>query len=197
MTRPYLIGLTGSIGMGKSTTAQMFADLGIPVWDADSAVHRLYSGAGAVALSHLYPDAVRDGQVDRGVLKAWIARDPTALPQIEQVIHPLVAADRAEFITRTKAPIVVLDIPLLFETNSQGEFDKVVVVSTDAGEQRRRVMERPGMTRDHFETILAKQMPDGQKRAQADVVIDTTTLETARSAVNRLIANIKQEQKIA
>lgn len=199
MTRPVLIGLTGSIGMGKSTTAQMFADLGVPVWDADAAVHRLYAAGGAAVapIAAICPGAVRDGAVDRTALKDWIARDTTALRRIEEVVHPLVAADRAAFIAAQSAPLVVLDVPLLFETGAAAQFDLVAVVSTSAEEQKRRVMARPGMTEAHLETILSRQMPDADKRARADVVIDTTTLETARTAVTHLVRRLTQEHSNA
>jgi len=186
--------------MGKSTTASMFADLGVPVWDADAAVHRLYSvgGAAVMVISEICPDAVVDGTVSRAALKDWIAGDATALRQIETVVHPLVAADRAAFIAgQGGAPLVVLDIPLLFETGGADQVDVVVVVSTDHAEQRRRVLARPGMTLALFDTILAKQMPDAEKRTCADVVIDTTTPEGARQAVRDLVERLTQEARHA
>jgi dephospho-CoA kinase len=191
---PFKIGLTGSIGMGKSTTAVMFADLGIPVWDADAAVHRLYAPGGAAvpAMAALCPSAIADGGVDRSVLKSWIARDPTALKQIEAVVHPLVAADRQAFLSETDAGIVVLDIPLLFETNAQGSVDAVVVVSAPRDVQRARVLERPGMTQAQFDVIDRKQLPDARKRAGADYVIETRNLEDARAAVQSCVQDIRK-----
>jgi dephospho-CoA kinase len=191
----YLIGLTGSIGMGKSTTAQMFADLDIPVWDADAAVHRLYSAGGAAVepMKNAVPEAIENGTVSREKLKNIIANDPDALPRIEKIVHPLVAQDRADFIAATQSDIVVLDIPLLFETGSADQFDCVVVVSTDADSQKKRVLARPNMTEALFEHIKSLQMPDADKRAQADYVIETKTPEAAQAAVADLIAKIRQE----
>lgn len=187
--RPLTIGLTGSIGMGKSTTAALLAGAGLPVWDADAAVHRLYGpgGAAVAPLAALCPAALEGGGIDRGALKSWIARDPGALAQIESVVHPLVAADRAGFIARSTAPAVVLDVPLLFETGAEAQMDLVVTVSTDPDRQRARVLARPGMTEAHLARILAAQLPDAQKRARADLVIDTTTPETARAGVDTLL----------
>jgi dephospho-CoA kinase len=197
MSRPFRLGLTGSIGMGKSTTARFFAEAGVPVWDADAAVHRLYAagGAGAAAIAALHPQAIRDGAVDRAALKDWIARDKTALPRIEAAIHPLVGADRAAFIAQAAASgaaIVVLDIPLLFETGGEAAMDGTVVVSAPAEVQRERVLARPGMTEAQLATILARQMPDAEKRARATWVIETTTLEAAARAVRQVIAEIRE-----
>jgi len=193
--KPFLIGLTGSIGMGKSTTADMFRELGIPVWDADAAVRRLYQpkGAAVAGIAQIYPDAVVDGQVDRNILKDWIADDETALSQIESVVHPLVAQDRTEFIQHQDAPIVVLDIPLLFEKGTDQDLDLVLVVSVKPEEQRTRVMARPGMTEAMFQTILGKQMPDHEKRSRADVVIETETMDGARKAVETLMAKLRNQ----
>jgi len=185
-----VIGLTGSIGMGKSTTAQMFRDLGVPVWDADAAVHELYGtgGAAVAPLSQLVPDAIVDGAVDRSVLKTAIAKDAALLSQIEKIVHPLVAAHRAAFLqTHEGLKLVVLDIPLLFETGSFRSVDAIVVVTTDAETQRARVLSRPGMTEAHFQSILDRQLPDAEKRARAYHLIETDTLEGARAAVAHIV----------
>lgn len=194
---PFVLGLTGSIGMGKSTTAGFFRDAGIPVWDADDAVHRLYAAGGAAVapVGQLCPAAVQDGAIDRPALKRWIAEDPSALAKIEAAVHPLVAADRAAFLDQARrdaAPLVVVDIPLLFETGAEGSVDAVVVVSAPAEDQRARVLARPGMTEDHFARILAKQMPDAEKRRRADHVIETRSLEGARRAVHSLIRELTE-----
>lgn len=190
------LGLTGSIGMGKSTTAQMFRDRGIPVWDADGTVHALYAagGTGAEAIAGLFPQVVGPGGVDRAALRALIAEDPDALAKIEAIIHPLVSADRAAFVqNHPEAAIVVFDIPLLFETEAQTWLDKVAVVSTDPELQRIRVLERPGMTGDHLDMILAKQVPDAIKRARADYVIDTTDLDSAARDVDHILADLSED----
>lgn len=195
MARPFLLGLTGSIGMGKSTTAAMFAAEGAAVWDADAAVHRLYSagGAGVAAVAALAPGAVVDGAVDRARLRAALADDPGLLGRLEAAIHPLVAADRAGFVAaahREGRTVVVLDVPLLFETGAAAGMDASVVVSAPADVQRARVLARPGMTAAHLDAILARQMPDAEKRRRATWVIETTTPEAARAAVRRIMAAI-------
>jgi dephospho-CoA kinase len=193
--RPFLLGLTGSIGMGKSTTAAMFADEGVPVWDADSAVHELYGKGGAAvpAIAALCPEAAEGGAVDRVRLKEWIAAVPAALSRIEAAVHPLVARHRRDFIDRAAkagAPVVLLDIPLLFETGADKDLDATLVVTAPPGTQRARVLARPGMTEDLFQTILARQMPDDEKRARATFVIETTSLEAARAAVRQLLDDL-------
>lgn len=192
--RRYVLGLTGGIGMGKSTTAAMFADEGIPVWDADSTVHRLYSAGGAAVgpLSQAFPEALVDGAIDRAALKARIAADPTALKRIESIVHPLVGQDRADFLARTPSGIVLLDIPLLFEGNSASLCDGVAVVSVPPEVQRARVLARGTMTEADLDRILANQMPDAEKRARATWVIDTSTLEGARAKVRAILSGIRE-----
>lgn len=195
---PFLLGLTGSIGMGKSTTAGFFRDAGIPVWDADAAVHRLYGAGGAAVapIRRLCPGAIGPDGVDRGRLRAALAEDPGLLPRIEAVVHPLVAADRRTFIAAAAAEgaaLVVLDIPLLYETAADTAFDAVLVVSAPAEEQRRRVLARPGMTEPDMARILARQMPDAEKRRRADYVIETRTPEQTRRAVQDLVETLRQE----
>jgi len=191
---PFRLGLTGSIGMGKSTTAALFAEAGIPVWDADAAVHRLYAkgGAAVAPMAALHPAAVIEGAVDRMALKGWIAKDPSALQQIETVVHPLVAADRAAFLARAKRDIVVLDIPLLFEKGTEQDLDATLLVTAPAVLQRARVLARPGMTEAQFSAILARQMPDAEKRARATHIIETLSLDSARAAVLALISYIRE-----
>ncbi len=192
---PFVIGLTGSIGMGKSTTAKMFADEGIEVWDADETVGRLYAkgGAAVAPVKQLYGPAIQDGSVNREVLRHWITEDKTALKRLESVVHPLVAADRAAFLKSASSPVVVLDIPLLFETGLNTDLDMVVVVSAPADVQRDRVLQRPGMTKKTFDMILSKQIPDKEKRALADVVISTHSLESARKEVQTLINQVREK----
>ncbi len=191
----FLLGLTGSIGMGKSTTAQMFADEGCAVWDADAAVHRLYAkgGAAVAPFAEAFPDAIEDGGVSRARLKDIIAQDHTALRRIEQIVHPLVGQDRAAFLAQTSADIVVLDIPLLFETGGEVGMDAVAAVIVAPGVQEARVLARGTMTREQFETIRAKQMPAPEKAALADYVITTDTLEHARAQVQNVVSDIRKK----
>ena len=193
MSGLFRLGLTGSIGMGKSTTAAMFADEGLPVWDADAVVRRLYAPGGPAgpALEAAFPGTLRhDGHVNREVLRALIADDPAVLDRINAIVHPMVAADRSNFLSQNPG-LVILDIPLLFETGLESECDAVVVVSTDADTQRERVLARDTMTEADFKAILLRQMPDAEKRAKADYVIITDTLDGARHAVKDVISDIK------
>lgn len=196
MNRPFRLGLTGSIGMGKSTTAAMFAAEGVPVWDADAAVHTLYEPGkpAALAIAARFPEAMdADGRVNRPRLRAMIVADPSVMDWLNATVHPLTAADRAAFIaTHADAAIVVLDIPLLFETGADALCDAVVVVSVAPEVQRARVLGR-GMTDDDFKMILARQMPDAEKRARATYVIETATEQGARTAVRGLLDKIRRD----
>jgi len=195
----FVLGLTGSIGMGKSTTARMFADENCDVWDADEAVHRLYSKGGAAVgpMAEAFPTAIVDGAVSRERLKEIIAEDPTALQRIERIVHPLVAEDRARFIAASRADIVVLDIPLLFETGAQGPFDAIACVTVAPEVQRQRVMARGTMTQAQFEAIRDKQMPADEKCRLSDYAITTETLEGARQQVQDLVRKIRSRQSHA
>lgn len=195
----FVLGLTGSIGMGKSTTARMFADEGCALWDADAAVHRLYdvNGAAVAPIQGAFPDAVQDGAVSRLILKEIISQTPEALKKIESIVHPLVAQDRAAFLEQATADIVVLDIPLLFETGGQARVDATVCVFVDDDTQRQRVLERGTMTPAQFEAIKAKQMPAAEKRALADYVIETDTIEHARAQVQDVVKDIRERLKDA
>lgn len=190
----YLLGLTGSIGMGKSTTARLFAEEGCAVWDADAAVHRLYAkgGAAVAPMAAAFPTAITGEEVSRPALKAIIAEDPTALGRIEAIVHPLVGQDRVEFLRSAKSDIPVLDIPLLFETGGDARMDGTVCVTVPEAEQRRRVLERGTMTEAQFEAILAKQMPSAEKCARADFVVETDTLDHARAQVRAIVAQIRK-----
>jgi dephospho-CoA kinase len=186
------LGLTGGIGMGKTATAALFRARDVPVWDADAAVHRLYApGSAAVGpVGAAFPGAVRDGAVDRDALRALVVADADARRALEAIVHPLVAADRAAFLADVDAPLVVMDVPLLYETGGDAMMDRVAVVSVDAVTQAERVMRRGTMDRPAFEAIRAAQMPDADKRARADYVIDTTTREAAVEAVDRIVAEL-------
>lgn len=193
-----VLGLTGSIGMGKSTTAKMFAEAGVPVHDSDEAVHRLYAGVAAPLVEAAFPNTVRDGTVDRTRLAERVIGDAAAIRRLEAIIHPLVRADADAFLERHRragALLAVLDIPLLFETGGRNRVDKVVVVTAPPELQRERVLARPGMTEEKFRAILAKQVPDAEKRSQADFVVDTGSgLEAAREAVAGIIAQLSGEK---
>lgn len=197
MNRPFALGLTGSIGMGKSTVAGIFREAGVPVWDADAAVRRIYGkgGAGAERIARLRPEAVADGAVSRAELRRWIAEDSGALAAIEAAIHPLVASDRADFLAGAEAadePLVVLDIPLLYEIGAEAEVDAVLVVTAPPELQRQRVLARDGMTEAEFERILARQLPDAEKRARADYIIQSLELDATRASVRHLLPILQE-----
>lgn len=191
-----VVGLTGSIGMGKSTTARLFAEEGAPVWSADEAVHRLYAegGAAVAPVRAAFPGAIRDGAVDREALSAQLQADRTAFVRLEAIVHPLVAHDRTEFLARAAddgAAVVVVDVPLLFETGADALVDAVVVASAPPEVQRDRVLARPGMTAEKLEAMLARQLPDVEKRARADFVVDTSRgIEPAREQVRQILTSL-------
>ena len=192
-----LLGLTGSIGMGKSTTAQMFRDAGLPVFCADDMVHALYRGRAAPLIEGAFPGVVRNGTVDRERLAKAVLGNPEALARLEAVVHPLVREEEQLFLEeaeRSGATIAVLDIPLLYETGGEGRVDRVVVVTAPPDVQRERVLARPGMTAEKLDKILARQVPDAEKRRRADFVIDTSVgMDAARVAVAAIITRLKQE----
>jgi dephospho-CoA kinase len=191
-----VLALTGSIGMGKSTTAKMFEEAGVPVYDADAEVHKLYAKGGAAVgpVEAAFPGVTVDGAIDRNELSKRVLNDPAALKKLESIVHPLVGATRIGFFESAKAAragMVILDIPLLFETGGQRNVDAVIVVSAPADLQRRRVLERPGMTVEKFEAILAKQTPDAEKRRMADFIVDTGEgLEAAREQVTAILGTL-------
>ena len=189
----YCLGLTGSIGMGKTTTAAMFAAHGIPVWDADETVHCLYRGAAVAPMAAVFPQAIQDGMVSRDNLRDMITANPRILDQIQNIVHPLIAADRAQFITTATAPIILLDLPLLYEIGGEQICDGVVVFAAPADVQRARVLARGQMTEAQFEMILARQIPDADKRARADWVIETTSLDLAKQQVIDIISEIRDQ----
>lgn len=189
-----VLGLTGSIGTGKSTTAAMFRDLDIPVHDADATVHDLYRGEAVLPVAARFPGALKEGVIDRKALSALLAEAPDGFRDLEAIIHPLVRAREAAFLARERergSALVVLDIPLLYETGGEARVDKVVVVTCDPQTQRARVLARPGMTEEKFQLILSRQMPDAEKRRRADFIIDTGRgLEAARKQVEEVIAEL-------
>lgn len=172
-----ILGLTGSIGMGKSTTAKLFAEAGVPVYDADAAVHKLYEGEAAPAIEAAFPGTTVNGKVDRARLSAKVVHDPAAMKQLEQIVHPMLGASRQKFFEnaeRSGAPVVVVDVPLLYETGGEKRVDAVVVVTTTLEIQRERILARGTMTNEALDSILARQLPDAEKRKRADFVVDTS-----------------------
>jgi dephospho-CoA kinase len=189
-----ILGLTGSIGMGKSTTAKLFAEAGVPVYDADAAVHQLYEGEAAPAIEAAFPGTTSGGKVDRPKLSARVVHDPAAIKQLEGIVHPMLGASRQKFFAdaeAAKAPVVLLDIPLLFETGGEKRVDAVVVASTTAELQRERVLARGTMDEAKLDAIIAKQMPDAEKRKRADFVVDTSHgLEPVRAQIKHILAEV-------
>lgn len=197
----FILGLTGSIGMGKTATARMFAEEGVPVQDADAAVHALYEGKATPLIEAAFPGTTAGGKVDRVKLGTMVIGKPDAMAKLEKIVHPLVAQERDGFLAdaeKAGADIVVLDIPLLYETGSDINCDAVVVVSAPAEVQRARVLARPGMTEERFAAILAKQMPDADKRARADFIVDTSQgFDAARQQVREILAQVRKMRKNA
>jgi dephospho-CoA kinase len=187
-----VLGLTGSIGMGKSTTAQLFAEAGVPVYDADAAVHRLYEGEAVPAIEAAFPGTTTDGKVDRNRLSARVVHDPAAMKRLEEIVHPMLGASRHKFLQdaeQSGAPVAVIDIPLLFETGGEKRVDAVVVVTTTPELQRERILARPNMTEEKLAAILARQMPDAEKRKRAHFVVDTSHgFDPVRARIRDILA---------
>lgn len=190
-----VLGLTGSIGMGKSTTARFFAEEGVPVLDADAVVHALYDGEAVAAIETAFPGTSKDGRIDREELSRRVVGDPAALKRLESIVHPLVRAAQARFLAdaeRSGAPVAVLDVPLLFETGGDQRVDAVVVVSAPADVQRARTLDRAGMTAEKFDALMQKQMPDAEKRRRADFIVDTSqSFDSARAQVRAILAAVR------
>jgi dephospho-CoA kinase len=186
-----ILGLTGSIGMGKSTTAKLFAEAGVPVYDADATVHRLYEGEAAPAIEAAFPGTTVDGKVDRARLSARVVNDPAAIKRLEGIVHPMLGASRQKFFhdaEQSGAPVVVVDVPLLFETGGEKRVDAVVVVTTSPEIQRERVLTRPNMTPEMLATVLTRQLPDAEKRKRADFVVDTSHgLDPVRARIRDIL----------
>lgn len=192
--RPFVLCLTGSLGMGKSKTAEFFAEEGVPVHDSDATVHALYEGEAVPLIEEAFPGVTAGGKVDRAKLAAMVVGDNAALARLEAIVHPLVSAARHEFLARQQAQgasVVVFDVPLLFETNAEHDCDAVVVVSAPLEIQHRRTLQRPGMTEDKFAALVARQMPDAEKRARADFIVDTSqSFEHARAQVRDILRTV-------
>jgi dephospho-CoA kinase len=186
-----LLGLTGSIGMGKSTTAKLFAEAGVPVYDADATVHMLYEGEAVPAIEAAFPGTTTDGKVDRNKLSARVVHDPAAIKQLEQIVHPMLGASRQKFLDdaeQSGAPVAVVDVPLLFETGGEKRVDAVVVVTTTPEIQRQRILARDNMTSEKLDAILARQLPDAEKRRRADFVVDTSHgLDPVRTRIRDIL----------
>ena len=189
-----ILGLTGSIGMGKSTTAKLFAEAGVPVYDADAAVHKIYEGEAAPAIEAAFPGTTVDGRVDRARLSAQVVHNPAAMKQLEQIVHPMLGASRQKFFEDAQAagaPVVVVDVPLLFETGGEKRVDAVVVVTTTPEAQRERVRARGTMDDAKLDAILARQLPDAEKRNRADFIVDTSHgLEPVRERIRDILAEV-------
>jgi dephospho-CoA kinase len=194
-----ILGLTGSIGMGKSTTAKLFEEAGVPVYDADASVHKLYEGEAAPAIEAAFPGTTADGKVDRKKLSARVVQDPAAIKQLEQIVHPMLGASRQKFFDdaeKSGAPVAVVDVPLLFETGGEKRVDAVVVVTTSPENQRERILARGTMTSEALEAILARQLPDAEKRKRADFVVDTSHgLDPVRAQIRDILAAVVKMPK--
>jgi dephospho-CoA kinase len=192
--RPFILCLTGSLGMGKSRTATFFAEAGVPVHDSDAVVHALYEGEAVALIEQAFPGATAGGKVDRAKLAAMVLGDAAALARLEAVVHPLVSQARDRFLAEARAqgaPVVVLDVPLLFETGGQRGCDAVVVVSAPPETQRQRAFERPGMTEEKFAALIAKQMSDAEKRRRADFIVDSSqSFDHARAQVRDILRDV-------
>jgi dephospho-CoA kinase len=189
-----ILGLTGSIGMGKSTTAKLFAEAGVPVYDADATVHEVYAGEAAPAIETAFPGTTIDGKVDRAKLSAKVLHDPAAIRQLEQIVHPMLRRYHQKFLEdaeRSGAPVAVMDVPLLFETGGEKRVDAVAVVTTSPENQRERILARGTMTPEAFDSILARQLPDAEKRKRADFIVDTSHgLEPVRAQIRDILAEV-------
>jgi dephospho-CoA kinase len=189
-----ILGLTGSIGMGKSTTAKLFAEAGVPVYDADAAVHKIYEGEAAPAVEAAFPGTTEAGKVDRNKLSARVVHDPAAIKQLEGIVHPMLGASRQKFLwdaERSGAPVAVVDVPLLYETGGEKRVDAVVVVTTTPEIQRERILARDNMTAEKLDAILARQLPDAEKRNRADFVVDTSHgLDPVRAQIRDILDQV-------
>jgi len=189
-----ILGLTGSIGMGKSTTAKLFMEAGVPVYDADAAVHKIYEGEAAPAVEAAFPGTTVDGKVDRAKLSAKVVHDPASIKQLEQIVHPMLGASRKQFLEdaeRSGAPVALVDVPLLFETGGEKRVDAVVVVTTTPEAQRERILARDNMTSEKLDAILARQLPDAEKRKRADFVVDTSHgLDPVRAQISDILRQV-------